>query len=101
MSRNPDACKGPCSKRYDRAWDAYDDAFTAWQSRAAAIAILRAAKGIPGDPAMGASPVVGDPYRIPEPPNPPEIVPTLGEPIFCGRCRSSLKAALTEIDRLA
>jgi hypothetical protein len=38
---------------------------------------------------------------IPEPPQPPEIQPWYGNPVWCGKCMSSIREQLAELDDLA
>lgn len=106
MSRDDRACPGPCNRRYRSAWDYYDDVLAAWQSRANAYALLRAAEITPETfPASGEDrgPALVAPraYRLPERPEPPKVPCTLGDPIWCAACVSTIRASLGRLDDLA
>jgi hypothetical protein len=39
--------------------------------------------------------------EVPEPPQPPDISPWYGSPVWCGKCMSSIREQLAELDDLA
>jgi hypothetical protein len=73
-------CPGSCNARWRKA---------AALHQAAVAAHLSALAGLP----PGA--------KAPDPPVPPDISPWHGEPVFCQRCQSQVRAELAELDDLA
>lgn len=88
MPRHPDACLGPCNKRYHRAWNTHDQNITTWQTAHDAWQQAREAH----------------PHNVepePQPPLEPTIRPWLGDPHWCETCTATVRRAITEIDQLA
>ena len=67
-----EACPGPCNRRYREARDAYRQALADYDP-------LDSAQSRPG---------------------PPEVVPWLGDPVWCGPCASKVRLRLAELDDL-
>jgi hypothetical protein len=67
-----EACPGPCNRRYREARDAYRQALADYD---------------PLDSAQSR-------------PDPPEIMPWLGDPVWCGPCATSVRLRLAQLDDL-
>jgi hypothetical protein len=67
------ACCGPCNRRWREAWEDYKQALALYD------------------------PLDKDQSR----PQPPEVTPVEGIPVWCGRCGSTIRAQLCELDDLA
>jgi hypothetical protein len=73
-------CKGSCNSGFRKARALYDEEMR----KHAIIAELRADGGL-----------------VPDPPDPPDIQPWLGDPVWCVRCRTVIHKELAELDYLA
>ena len=82
MPIREDACQGPCNQAARKAWDTYEQAVTAH------TAAVQKWLATPGD----------DRGKQPEPPVPPTTPVAVGSPIWCGRCVSAIRAALSKLD---
>lgn len=109
MPRRDDVCPGPCGRRYREAWAAHEKAVARWEvemahweaEMAARVAVV-AAGNLPNAPGgFVSNPELPGTQDAPERPPEPDIEPTLGTPIWCQRCTSLIRSALTEIDQLA
>lgn len=81
-------CPGPCNLDYRRAQQQYEEQLEAW-NRAMdehAELVAEGATGLPGPP---------------DRPEEPELKPIPGEPVWCGRCHATVRAALASLDDLA
>lgn len=97
MPISPEACNGPCNRRYREAWTSYDQAvldhILAMDAYVRAFAAYQTALGTWHPPlALPTEPV--PPVR-PEPPTTPFSVAT---PTWCSRCPRTIRAALAELD---
>lgn len=73
-------CPGSCNSAFRKARALYDAQLAAYHAE-----LLKR----------------GDTDPIPEQPQPPDIRPWLGEPVWCQRCQATIKRELAELDELA
>lgn len=114
-----DACPGPCNRRYRDAWTTYNKAHAAWRAQCTVLS-TRAAQLLADAPAdEDLDPGIydalyaielpphpdtpdGPPRKLPEPPEQPGDTGCRGgDPVWCRRCQSLIRAALIEIGDLA
>jgi hypothetical protein len=98
MGRRSDACPGKCNRRYRQAWDNWEQAYEAWIKQCTAKATL-ADRQFPDDPA-GRAAIVRD-LKLPAPPATPDNPVSVGDPIWCERCKAIIAKALARLDDLA
>ncbi|HLU99153.1 MAG TPA: hypothetical protein VKZ89_20150 [Thermobifida alba] len=68
-------CPGPCNRHWRAARDAHADAIDTWAA--------------------------ADPETRGQAPDPPDLTPVPGEPVWCRRCAGAVRAALADLDNLA
>lgn len=104
MARHSDTCPGPENKPYREAWDAHDAAYDAWlqQCEQAAQAATEAFTALgEGNATAEQRRAVLDEFSPPAPPESPDIACVIGDPVWCNRCRTRIRHALTDIGDLA
>lgn len=79
------ACPGPENKPYRDAWETYEAALQEWQDQVAA---------------HDAQPPHARSAR-PDPPQEPDLTPVAGDPVWCPRHTTTIRAALVDIGDLA
>ncbi|MEV5710132.1 hypothetical protein [Actinoallomurus sp. NPDC052274] len=93
-------CPGRCNNRYRRAVAAHDAALADWQAaekkHAQRVAEWELVTHRRGADAAGPRPRATHGER----PEPPNIRPALGAPIWCGECVAAIRANLAELDDL-
>ncbi|ASU81517.1 hypothetical protein CDO52_00800 [Nocardiopsis gilva YIM 90087] len=68
-------CPGPCNRTWRQLRDTHADALDAWAAAA--------------------------PEHRGDPPDPPEVEPVPGEPVWCRRCAGAIRHSLADLDNLS
>lgn len=104
MSRDDPYCPGICNNNWRKAWANYHQAVADWLALAQQ-AITKATENaetiisLPAPDDLTREHIKA--LRLPERPTEPTLAVTLGDPIFCPRCKPRIRRALDEVDRLA
>lgn len=97
MTHRTTICPGPCNHRFRKAWDAYEQAYGEWELAHYRWTEARGWAIAAGNHTEEATLKAAEPQR----PEPPDVRPVDGLPVWCGRCSSLIRSSLSELDDLA